>query len=179
MKLLRMLSISLALTSVVLAPRLGAAAKIAPVERLAIVDVQRCILETAEGKRAKKELEATFAKSQAQLERKAKDLEKRFRDMQAKASMLSQAELAKRQQELMRSQAELEQLGAELQQDVMGKEAILTESIYNKVAAIVKQIALEEKLQVVLVRTDVAVLFANPKLDITNRVIVAYDKNHK
>jgi outer membrane protein len=150
-----------------------------PLRRVALVDVQRCILETGEGKAARTDLEKTYAKGQAQLERKAGALEKRLRDLQAKAAMLSDAELGRRQEELMRAQAELEQLSEELQEEVMQKEALLTEKIYNKVASIVKQIALEENLQVVLVRSEMTVLWANPKLDLTNRIIVRYDKQNK
>lgn len=170
---------SLALVAVASPVATTQAAEVTPLERLALVDIQRCIMETKEGKRAKKDLEDTFAKGQARIDRKAKDLQKRLADLQAKAPMLSEAELAKRQEELMRSQAELEQLGMELQQEVMEKEGLLTEQIYTRVADIVEQIALEEKIQVVLVRSEMTVLWADPKLDLTNRVIVRYDKEHK
>jgi outer membrane protein len=180
----RMLSFALAalaLTAVVSpsATAVAAAPEVDVLERVALVDVQRCIMETKEGKRAKKDLEDTFAKGQARIDRKAKDLQKRLADLQAKAPMLSEAELIKRQEELMRSQAELEQLGQELQQEVMEKEGLLTEQIYTRVADIVEQIALEEKVQVVLIRSEMTVLWADPKLDLTNRVIVRYDKDHK
>jgi len=155
------------------------AAGVARLERVAVVDVQRVILDTREGKKAKQDLEQAFAKSQARLEHKAKDLQKRYQDLQAKAAMLSESKIVQRQQDLMRSQAELQQLQQELQEDIAGKEALLTEKIYNKVAAIVEQIALEERLQIVLVRSEMTVLFVNPQLDLTNRVIVAYDKKHK
>ena len=161
------------------ATAVAAAPEVDALERIALVDVQRCIMETKEGKRAKKDLEDTFAKGQARIDRKAKDLQKRFADLQAKAPMLSESELQKRQEELLRSQAELEQLNTELQQEVMEKEGLLTEQIYTRVADIVKQIALEEKVQVVLVRSEMTVLWADPKLDLTNRVIVRYDKDHK
>jgi outer membrane protein len=150
-----------------------------PAEHIAIVDVQRCLMETKEGKRAKQKLEKTFAKGQQRLERKASDVQKRFTDLQAKAPMLSQAELQRRQAELMSAQAELEQLSMELQEDVMRKEAQLTEKIYKQVSKIVEQMALEENLEVVLVKSEMTVLWANPKLELTNRVIVRYDKEHK
>ena len=92
--------------------------------------------------------------------------------------MLSESELRKRQEELMRGQAELEQLSYDLQQDVSQKEELLTEKIYKNVAAIVKQVALEEKLQIVLVRSEMTVLYVDPRLDLTNRIIVRYDKEH-
>jgi outer membrane protein len=172
---------ALALALLVGAPRVArpaAARGVAELERVAVVDVQRVILETREGRKAKKDLEKTFARSQGRLERKAKDLQGRVDDLRAKAAMLSQNKLMERQQELMRVQAELERLQLELQQDIVEKEALLTVKIYKKVSAIVGQIALEEKLQVVLVRSQMTVIFANPKLDLTNRVIVAYDKKH-
>jgi len=179
--MLRLTLAALALTAVASPPASAVAAVAAAptLERLAIVEMQRCIMETKEGKRAKKDLEKTFARGQARIDRKAKALQKRLADLQAKAPMLSQAELQRRGLELQQGQAELEGLGTELQQEVMEKEALLTEQIYTRVAAIVEQIALEEKIQVVLVRSEMTVLWANPQLDLTNRVIVRYDTKHK
>ena len=156
----------------------AATAGVTPLRRVAVLNVQRVILETKQGREAKEDLEKTFTKSQARLEKKEKELGKQVEDLRAKAPMLSQERLAQRQEELARSQAELERLSAELQQEIAQKEGLLTEKIYKNVAAIVKQIALEEKVQVVLVRGDMTVLYANPKLDVTNRVIVAYDKKY-
>ena len=156
----------------------AAAADVETLERLALVDVQRCLLETKQGKKAKTDLEKTFAKGQAKIDKKNEALQKRLADLQAKQAMLSESELRKRQEELMRGQAELEQLSYELQQEVAQKEELLTEKIYNNVAAIVKQVALEEKLQVVLVRSEMTVLYADPRLDLTNKIIVRYDKEH-
>ena len=160
------------------APAATAQAAVPKLEKIAVVDVQRCLMETKEGRAAKKDLERTFTKGQAKLEARAKKLEAKVRDLQAKASMLSQAELMKREQELMRSQAELQQLGLQLQEEVANKEALLTEKIYNKVSKIVKQVSLEEGIQVVLVRSELTVLYSTPKLDLTNRIIVRYDKQH-
>lgn len=162
-------------STVVAAP----AGTIRPLERVALVDLQRCLLETTQGTRGKKDLEATFAKGQAQLDKKTAELKKKYEDLMAKRAMLSDSEIARRQQELMVKDQELQQLYMQLQEDVATKEAQLTEKIYKNVAAIVKDIAAEEGLQIVLVRSPATVLYTNPKLDITNRVIVAYDKKHK
>ncbi|HFE47413.1 MAG TPA: OmpH family outer membrane protein [Nannocystis exedens] len=155
------------------------AAPIPSLDKIAVVEVQRCITETAEGIRAKKSLESRFKKNQAKLDRKTKALQQKVQDLQAKAAMLSQGELQKRQAELIQSEQELQQLYAQLQEELQTKEALLTEKIYKKVSGIVKKIAKEEGLQIVLVRSEMTVLYANPKLDLTNRVIVAFDRAHK
>lgn len=145
-------------------------------KKLALVDLQRVLLETAQGKSAKKDLEQAVAKSTAKLERKAADLQKQFEDLQAKAAMLSENELMRRQQDLMIAEQELQELYAEAQEDLAKKEALLMEKIYKNASAIVKTIATDEGIQVILVRSELTVLYANPQLDITNKVIVAYDK---
>ena len=170
---------ALLLAGVALIPATEAvAAPAKPLDKLGLVDLQRCILETVQGTRAKKDLEASFAKGQSQLDKKTKDLQKKVEDLRAKAAMLSQDELGKRQQELMQKDQELQKLYTDLQEEIATKEAQLTEKIYKNVAAIIKDVAAEEGLQLVLVRSQATVLYANPKLDLTNRVIVAYDKKH-
>ncbi|MBC8071404.1 MAG: OmpH family outer membrane protein [Deltaproteobacteria bacterium] len=158
--------------------RTARAAETETLQKVAVVDVQRCLLDTKEGKKAKGELEKAFAKGQTKIDKKAGELQKRMQDLQAKASMLSENELRKRQEEVMRGQQELEQLGYELQEDVAEKEALLTEKIYKNVSTIVKQLALEDGVQVVLVRSEMTVIYVDPRLDLTNRVIVRYDKEH-
>lgn len=166
-------------TSATVPATVAAASAVKPLQRVALVDLQRCLLETGQGAKGKKDLEGALAKSQAQLEKKTADLKRKYDDLVAKRAMLSEDELARRQQELMVSDQELQQLYAQLQEDVATKEAQLAEKIYKNVAGIVKDIAADESLQIVLVRSSATVLYANPKLDITNRVIVAYDKKHK
>ena len=51
------------------------AAPVKQIEKIAVVEVQRCITETAEGIRAKKSLESAFKKNQSKLDRKTKDLQ--------------------------------------------------------------------------------------------------------
>jgi outer membrane protein len=170
---------SLALATITVPAGSARAAAEDDIDAIALVDVQRCLLETKEGKRAKRDLENEFGKGQARIDKKAKDVQKQVGDLQAKAAMLSEKELMKRQEELMRLQAELEQLAGELQQDMMEKEALLAERIYKNVSVIVDGIAAEEKLEVVLVRSEMTVLYADPQIDLTNRVIVRYDKKHK
>jgi outer membrane protein len=158
-----------------MAPGLADAA-VPETKRIALVDLQRVLMETTQGKGAKKDLEKAVAKSSSKLERKAADLQKQYEDLQAKAAMLSETELMRRQQDLMVAEQELQELYAAAQEDLAKKEGLLMEKIYKNASAIVQSMAAEDKVQIVLVRSELTVLYANPQLDITNKVIVAYDK---
>lgn len=148
-------------------------------KKVGLVDLQRVLMETSQGKTAKADLEKAVAKSTAKLERKAADLHKQYEDLQAKANLLSEAELYKRQQDLMNAEQELQRLYFEAQEDLAKKEGLLMEKIYKNASTVVTQMAKDEGLQIVLVRSELTVLYANPQLDITNKVIVAYDKQFK
>jgi outer membrane protein len=148
-------------------------------KKVAVVDLQRVLMETSQGKTAKVNLEKAVAKSSAKLERKAKDLQQRYEDLQAKAAMLSEAELYKRQQELVASEQELQQLYSEAQEDLAKEEGLLMEKIYKNASTVVTKMAQDDGIQIVMVRSELTVLYANPQLDITNKVIVAYDKQFK
>lgn len=174
-----MLAAALLATPVLLAGAAPAQAAVPETKHVALVDLQRVLLETSQGKTAKKDLEQAMSKSNAKLERKAAELQKQFEDLQAKAGIMSEAELMKRQQDLMIKDQELQELYAEAATDLQTKEALLMEKIYKNAATIVAQMAKDEGIQIVLVRSDLTVLFANPQLDITNKVIVAYDKKFK
>lgn len=156
-----------------------AEAAVPDTKKIALVDLQRVLLETSQGKTAKADLEKAVAKSTAKLERKAADLQKQYEDLKAKATLLSEAELYKRQQDLMLAEQELQQLYVEAQEDLAKKEGLLMEKIYKNASTIVNQLAKDEGIQIVLVRSELTVLHANPQLDITNKVIVAYDKQFK
>ena len=158
---------------------LQAEAAVPETKKIALVDLQRVLMETSQGKTAKADLEKAVAKSTAKLERKAADLQKQYEDLKAKASLLSEAELYKRQQDLMTAEQELQQLYMEAQEDLAKKEGLLMEKIYKNASTVVTQMAKDEGLQIVLVRSELTVLYANPQLDITNKVIVAYDKQFK
>ncbi len=156
-----------------------AEAAVPDTKKFALVDLQRVLMETSQGKTAKADLEKAVAKSSARLERKAADLQKSYEDLQAKANLLSEAELYKRQQDLMTADQELQQLYAEAQDDLAKKEGLLMEKIYKNASTVVAKMAKDEGVQIVLVKSELTVLYANPQLDITNKVIVAYDKKFK
>lgn len=156
----------------------GSAHAVAPptLSRIAVVDLQRCFLETAQGAAAQKQLRATAKKTEARLKKKGEAMRKAVADLRAKAPMLAPKELQRRQQELMRKDAELQQLFAESSQTLSTKEAQLTDDIYKRVQVVVRELAQSSKIQAVIVRSQMSVLYTKPQYDLTNKVILAYDK---
>lgn len=166
-------------TPAVGAPTAEAAPKLQALSKIAVVDIQRCFLETTQGKKAQAKIKAAAQKTEKRLAKKSAELRKGVEDLRNKAAMLAPKELERRQQELMRKDAELQKIYAESTETLAAKEAELTATIYRRVQKIVAEMAKKEGLQAVIVRSQASVLYAVPTLDLTNKVILAYDKKHK
>jgi outer membrane protein len=151
-----------------------ALAKVPPVKRLAVVDMQRVLNETKAGKRARKELEASSKAKQQKLDKKRARLEADV----AKLKDMKGDQLAAAQEKLQRESMELQSMLFTLQTELSGQEAKLLEKMYRNSRAIVAKLAKSLDLDLVLVRDQMTVIYTQGSLDITDTVIKRYDKKH-
>jgi outer membrane protein len=147
---------------------MGAAAAQA---KVAIVNFQKAIIETAEIKKAQTELEAKYRPRTAELEK----LQKELQDLQAqlqsgKLNQQAEQELQARGQ---RRQREYQRVGEDLQGDVDRERNEILQKAGQRMTEVVKKIAEEKGLDVVI---DVSnTVFFKPALEITAEAQKAFD----
>jgi outer membrane protein len=161
--------------TVVALPSVATAAAAPTVERLAMVDLQRLLTETSHGKRAKKKLENELKSKQQKLDKTRARLEGEV----AKLQRMTGAALQKKQEQLQAESTQWQQDAMQFEQDLAQNENQMLEDIYSKAHAIVKKIAKEQGLGLVLIRDQMTVLYVERSLDITEEVIKRYNKAHK
>jgi outer membrane protein len=142
--------------------------------KVAIINLQRAVLESAEIKKASAELEAKYKPRQQKVEALQSELQGIQKQIQdGKLTPQAQQELAasgtRKQRELQRM---VEDLQAEVERE---RNDILTKSS-QQMQEVVKKMAEEKGLDVVVdVNTTV---YFKPALEITTEAIAAYDKAH-
>ena len=147
---------------------MGAAAAQA---KVAIVNFQKAIVETAEIKKAQTDLEAKYKPRTAELEK----LQKELQDIQAqvqsgKLNQQAEQELQARGQ---RRQREYQRVGEDLQGDVDRERNEILQKAGQRMTEIVKKIAEERGLDVVIDVTNT--VYFKPALDITAEAQKAFD----
>ena len=142
--------------------------------KLAVVDLQRALEETDEGKKAKAKLKSDFDKKQKELDDKQEELKKMKDDFDKKASILKDDAKQAKAKELQDRFIELQQTYQRLQQDLAKREQEATSGIFRKLQTVVSAIAEKERFDVVLEKSTSAV-WSKPELDITNEVIRRYN----
>lgn len=143
--------------------------------KIGLVDMQKAIQSTAQGKKAKTELETEFNKKKKELEKKEADLKKMGEDLERKKAVLSEEVLGKKQAEFQEEMMKYRDVVAKSQADIQKKQADLTAPILEKMKRVIEKVA-KEKGNTLVLENSPMVLFAAPDADMTADVIKAYEK---
>src|SRR5215813_7078803 len=97
--------------------------------KIAVVDLQRALNETEDGRQAQRKLKALFDKRQKELDAAKADLKKQDDQLQKQKGVLSKDAFDKKVDEFQQEFQKLQNQYLEYQQEVSAKEAELTQNI--------------------------------------------------
>ncbi len=142
--------------------------------KVAVINTQRAVLETAEMKRAAADLEAKYRPQQQDVEKRTKELQQIQEKLQnPKTTPQEGADL---QAEGQRKQRTLQRLTEDLQAEVDRERTDILNQAGKRMQAIVAKLAEEKGLDLVVDAANT--IFFKPAMDITSEAIAAYDKQH-
>jgi outer membrane protein len=137
--------------------------------RIAVIDVQRAVMQTEDGLRAQANLKKLFDNRQQELNRKQTELGKQKEDIEKQSKVLSKDALAKRVDDWQKQMTELQSVFMEYNKELEKKQKELTDPIFERVLGAIKRIAGTDGYDLIVDRATVA--FARGDLDLTDRVI--------
>ncbi|MGD0870369.1 MAG: OmpH family outer membrane protein [Bryobacteraceae bacterium] len=163
------------LRPLVVCSALFAAAQLAPAQsKVAVINLQKSVFDTAEIKKAETDMQATFAPRQAQGRKLQEDLAAITQKLQGEPGKLTPQAEFDLNAEGKRKQVELTRINEDLQADAEKMRNEILSKSTDKMQAVVKKLA-EEKGYDLVVDTQVALYF-KPAMDVTGEATAAYDK---
>ena len=142
--------------------------------KIAVINLQRAVLESAEIKKADADMQARYKPRSAAVEQLQKDIAGIAQQLQTNAGKFTQQAEAELTAQGQKKQRDLQRLQEDLQADVERERNDILQKATTKMSEIVKKIA-EEKGYDLVVDFTTAVYF-KPAMEITNDAIAAYDK---
>ncbi len=140
---------------------------------VAVVDVQRAMMQTEDGLRVQATLKKEFDKKQQELNKKQSDLQKQKEDIDKQSKVLSKDAYEKKLSDLQKQMMELQSLFVDYNKELEKQQKEKTEPIFEKIMAIVKRIATTENYDIVVDKTTVA--YVRTDLDLTDKCIQMYN----
>ncbi len=157
--------------SFVLATALLALTAAASAEELKIgyVNSERVLRDAVPAKAAQAKLEAEFGKREKDLNDQASKLKAAADKLEKDAPTISESERTRRQRELVEQDRDLQRKRREFQEDLGQRKNEELSTVVERANRVIKQIFESEKYDVILQE----VVFAGPRVDITDKVIKA------
>jgi outer membrane protein len=142
--------------------------------KVAIVNIQKAVVETAEIKKAQTEMETKYRPRQAQMEKLQGEIRQIQQQLQSMAGKLTPSAEQDLNIQAQRKQKDLQRMGEDLQADVDRERNDVLGKAAQRMQDVVKKLAEAKALDVVV---DVnSTIYFKPALDVTAEAIAAYDK---
>ena len=155
---------------------LAASSFAAAQSKVAIINSQLAVIETAEIKKAQAELEAKFKPRQAEIDKIQKELGGIESQLQQGQGKLTPQAIQNLQMTGQRRQRELQRMTEDLQADVDRERNDILQRSGSRMQEIVRKIAEERGIDLVV---DVSnTIYFKPALEITKEATAAYDQSY-
>lgn len=142
----------------------------------AVVDVQKAIITSNSGKKAKKDLEGEFEKKKKEFQKKEEEFKKKAEEFEKKKMVYSDEVRNEKGSELQQEMMKLREDVQKSQMAMQQKQVEMTKPIVEKIQKIIGEIAKEKNYSAVLEKTEQSVVWAKGELDITEEVIKKLNK---
>ncbi len=146
-------------------------------QKIGYVDLQRALNEVEEGKTAKALLQKDFAEKQKQLDAKKAEFERLQADFEKQSVVMAEQARKDKTADLDRRARELQALFMNLQKDLSERERDATRGIFDRMNAIVRDIAEADGFTYVLEK-GAGIVYAPASLDLTNELIRKYNAKY-
>lgn len=137
--------------------------------KIGFVNSQRILNDAPQAARAKKKIEKDFEKRDQELQRIAKQLQGLQESMDKNSVTMAESERRTKEREFGELTRDFQRKQREFREDLSQRQNEEMAAIFERVNKIIKQIAEAEKYDIIFQEA----VYANPRIDITDRVIKA------
>ena len=143
--------------------------------KIGVVDMQRALNETEDGRKAKSQLKKIFEDRQKTLDKQQNDLKAMKENLEKQRDVLSREVLAKKFEEYQKAFGELQTTYMEFQRELQSKEGELTKGIIDRMQRIMRRVGQTDGYTLILERSEGGVVFVPINYDLTDVLIQRYN----
>ena len=144
--------------------------------KIGVIDLQRCLHESMEGKKATELLKKKKAELQRKLDKKQQELLEMRQEFEKQSMMLSMDAQENKRKDVERKTRELEYYLRDLNEEMTRAEEREKKRIFGELGTVIEELGGKGGYELILEKRAGGVLYRDQAVDITDQVIKAYDK---
>jgi outer membrane protein len=143
--------------------------------KIGFVNIQRVVLESAEGKASSGKVNALIQRKQTEGAEKNKQLQANQQKLQQSGGVLSDSARTQLEKEIERQQVEAQRFQQDAQAEINELQQELQSEFIKRVSPVLQQVATEKGLHALFNFQEAGVAWADPGLDLTSEVVKKLD----
>jgi len=144
--------------------------------KIGVVDMDRCMKESNEGKRVTESLKKEFDAMQQKYVKAQKELSDLQKDLEKQSLMLSTDARESKQSEYDRKNRELGYLSQDLSEDAQTAQQNANQKMLKQLNSVIQSLAKVQAIDLVLEKSNTSILYTSSAIDITDQVIKELNK---
>jgi len=164
-----------AITLAIAVPQAARAAEL----KIGFVNLQQAVSEVDEGKSARDALKKEFEQKQKTLDDKQNELKRLKDDLEKQMVVMSEEAKREKAMEFERKVNEMQQVYVQMQKDLSDREREMMKVIFDKMEAVIKDIAQAEGYAYVFEQQNAGLIVAPPSANMTNELVRRYNAKYK
>ncbi|MCL5670223.1 MAG: OmpH family outer membrane protein [Acidobacteria bacterium] len=146
--------------------------------KVAVIDIQQAILETAQGKQAMQDLQKKYQPRETEIQQRQEDVQQLQQQLQKQMTTLSADEQRQMSHELQEKQTILRRLEQDAQSSFQYDRDTLMRQLGQKMVQVINQYASTHGYALVIDGSQVPVYYAAKGVDITPEIVKMYNSSH-
>ncbi len=147
--------------------------------KIGYVNLQQAVSEVDEGKAARETLKKEFDAKQKPLDDKQNELKRMKDDLDKQMVVMSDDAKREKAVEFERKVNEMQQLYVQMQKDLQEREREMMKVIFDKMEAVIKDIAAAEGYGYVFEQQNAGLMVAPPQANMTQELVRRYNAKYK
>lgn len=146
--------------------------------KIGYVDLQRALNDSEAGKKAKEEFKKQVDKLQVDLKKQKDQLDSLKDRLEKKALVMKEDERREMEKDYQRKLRDFERNYKDSQGELQLKDNELTRDLLQELQAVIAEYGKKGNYTVILELSSSSVLYGDPKVDLTDQIIAAYNKRN-
>ncbi|MEW6443374.1 MAG: OmpH family outer membrane protein [bacterium] len=147
--------------------------------KVGVVDLQKAMEISTEGKKAKGVFQKKVEKIQGDLKSKQDELNTLKEEFERQSGVLSEVARQDKEKSYQYKLRDYQRMVKDSQEELQREDRELSEKILKDLQSIIENYGKKEGFDLILEKTQSAVLYGSNKIDITDPIIKLYDDNKK
>lgn len=143
--------------------------------KIGVIDLQMVIANSKAGKAAKSAFEAEFKQKQQIIESKNAQLEALKNEFIQSGPVMNETTRKQKAEQIDRLDKDLQRSRADFRDELQKRDYELLEKILKDLDGILQSIGASDGYTIIIEKTEGGVIFSLPSIDLTQKVIQAYD----